>query len=48
VTHFLPRERKGIFHPRIRVHVQSVLRYLLKDYFGLPLQTKTSPAAVEG
>ena len=44
VTHYLPRERKGIFHQRIRVHLRSILRYLLKDYFGLPLGTKTSPA----
>jgi GT2 family glycosyltransferase len=44
VTHFLPRERKGIFHQRIRVHLRSILRYLLKDYFGLPLRTKESPS----
>jgi hypothetical protein len=44
VTHFLPRERKGILHERIRVHLRSILRYLLKDYFGLPVRTKTSEA----
>ena len=44
VTHYLPRERKGIFHERIRIRLRSILRYLLKDYFGLPLGTKTSPA----
>jgi hypothetical protein len=43
VTHFLPRERKGIFHERFRIHCRSILRYLLKDYCGLPLRTKTSP-----
>jgi GT2 family glycosyltransferase len=43
VTHFLPRERKGIFHERFRIHCRSILRYLLKDYYGLPLRTKTSP-----
>ena len=42
VTHFLPRERKGILHERIRVHFRSILRYLLKDYYGLPLATKGS------
>ena len=41
VTHFLPRERKGIFHNRIGVHCRSILRYLLKDYYGLPLRTET-------
>jgi GT2 family glycosyltransferase len=44
VTHYLPRERKGMFHSRIGVHCKSILRYLLKDYYGLPLQTQTSPA----
>lgn len=44
VTHFLPRERKGILHERIRIHLRSILRYLLKDYFGFPLRTKTSPS----
>ena len=41
VTHFLPRERKGIFHNRIGIHCRSILRYLLKDYYGLPLRTQT-------
>jgi GT2 family glycosyltransferase len=41
VTHFLPRERKGIFHNRIGVHCRSIARYLLKDYYGLPLRTET-------
>jgi GT2 family glycosyltransferase len=44
VTHFLPRERKGILHERIRIHLRSILRYLLKDYYGLPLRTKDSPS----
>lgn len=43
VTHFLPRERKGIFHHRIGVHGWSIARYLLKDYCGLPLRTRTTP-----
>ena len=41
VTHFLPRERKGLLHDRIGIHFRSVTRYLLKDYFGLPLRTAT-------
>jgi len=43
VTHFLPRERKGLFHGRIGVHVRSIARYLLKDYYGLPIRTKGDP-----
>ena len=35
VTHFLDRERKGVFHPRIGTHVRSITRYLLKDYYGV-------------
>ena len=35
VIHFLERERKGIFHPRIGSHVKSILRYLIKDRYGL-------------
>ena len=35
VTHFLQRERKGLFHERIWVHVCSIMRYLVKDYYGL-------------
>jgi hypothetical protein len=42
VTHFLPRERKGILHNRIGIHCRSIVRYLLKDYYGLPLRTETS------
>jgi len=34
VIHYLERERKSIFHPRIRVHIRSILRYLRKDYYG--------------
>lgn len=34
VIHFLEREEKGLFHPRIRSHIKSVFRYLLKDYYG--------------
>jgi len=44
VTHFLPRERKGILHNRIGVHCRSIVRYLLKDYYGLPLRTEMKPA----
>jgi len=35
VVHFLERERKGILHPKIRIHVKSILRYLMKDRYGL-------------
>jgi GT2 family glycosyltransferase len=35
VVHFLEREEKGIFHRRIRNHVKSILRYLMKDRYGL-------------
>lgn len=35
VTHFLQRERKGLFHERIRTHLSSITRYLVKDYYGL-------------
>ena len=45
VTHFLPRERRGLFHGRIGIHFRSVARYLLKDYYGLPLRTGTSVPA---
>ena len=45
VTHFLPRERKGIFHSRFGIHCRSIQRYLLKDYYGLPLRTKDSVRA---
>lgn len=41
VTHFLPRERKGMFHNRIGIHCRSIIRYLLKDYYGLGLRTQT-------
>lgn len=34
VIHFLEREEKGLFHPRIRSHIKSVFRYLIKDYYG--------------
>lgn len=34
VIHYLERERKSIFHPRITTHVRSILRYLRKDYYG--------------
>ncbi len=34
VIHYLERERKPIFHPRIMVHFRSILRYLRKDYYG--------------
>jgi GT2 family glycosyltransferase len=45
VTHFLPRERKGLFHGRIGVHVRSIARYLLKDYYGLAIRTEGEPLA---
>lgn len=35
VIHFLQRERKGIFHPRIGSHIKSIFRYLLKDRYGI-------------
>lgn len=34
VIHYLERERKSIFHPRILVHIRSILQYLRKDYYG--------------
>ncbi|RMF84221.1 MAG: glycosyltransferase family 2 protein [Nitrospinota bacterium] len=34
VIHFLERERKSVFHPRIFTHIRSILRYLIKDYYG--------------
>jgi GT2 family glycosyltransferase len=34
VIHYLERERKSIFHPRIVVHIRSILRYLRKNYYG--------------
>jgi GT2 family glycosyltransferase len=34
VTHFLERERKGLFHRRILSHVKSITRYLVKDYYS--------------
>ena len=34
VIHYLGRERKSIFHPRILIHIQSILRYLRKGYYG--------------
>lgn len=42
VTHFLPRERRGLFHGRIGVHIRSITRYLMKDYLGLPVRTMVS------
>jgi GT2 family glycosyltransferase len=39
VTHFLERERKGLFHGKMSVHVRSILRYLLKDYCGLAFRS---------
>lgn len=35
IVHFLERERKGIFHPRIGSHVKSLFRYLIKNRYGL-------------
>lgn len=35
VVHFLEREEKGLFHAKIRIHVKSILRYLLKDRYGI-------------
>jgi GT2 family glycosyltransferase len=33
IIHFYEREQKGIFHPRIHLHIRSILRYLRKDYY---------------
>jgi GT2 family glycosyltransferase len=30
IIHFLERERKGVFHPRIGTHIKSIYRYLMK------------------
>lgn len=35
IVHFLRRERKGVFHSQIKVHIRSILRYLFKDYYGV-------------
>lgn len=35
VVHFLERERKNIFHKKIRTHLNSIILYLLKDYYGI-------------
>ncbi|MBI5233320.1 MAG: glycosyltransferase family 2 protein [Deltaproteobacteria bacterium] len=35
IVHFLRRERKKFFHPKIRSHIKSIGLYLLKDYYGL-------------
>jgi len=43
VTHFLERERKGMFHGRIVTHVRSIARYLVKDYYGLAPQGASTP-----
>lgn len=40
VTHFLRRERKGLFHNRIGVHAKSICRYLLKDHYGFAIRTQ--------
>lgn len=38
VTHFLERERKGIFHKKIHYHIRSILIYLFKDYYRYSFQ----------
>lgn len=35
VIHYLERERKSVFHRKIIIHIKSISRYLLKDYYGL-------------
>ena len=48
VTHFLRRERKGLMHGAIKVHLRSIVRYLLKDYYGVAFRGVTNgrtPAA---
>jgi GT2 family glycosyltransferase len=40
VIHYLERERKTILHPRIVVHIRSILRYLRKDYYGCLRRSK--------
>lgn len=42
VTHFLRRERRGLFHGAIKVHLRSILRYLLKDYYGIGFRGVTN------
>ena len=44
VTHFLRRERKGLFHGHIKIHIRSIMRYLLKDRYGLAFRTASRPA----
>lgn len=34
VIHYLERERKSIFHRRITTHIRSIIRYLIRDYYG--------------
>jgi GT2 family glycosyltransferase len=40
VTHYLEREQKSVFHPRIVNHIRSILRYLIKNYYGDLWRTK--------
>jgi len=35
VVHFLERERKGLFHPRIGTHIKSIFRYLVKNRYRI-------------
>lgn len=34
IIHFLERERRSVLHRVITDHVRSILRYLVKDYYG--------------
>jgi GT2 family glycosyltransferase len=36
VVHFLRREQKGVFHPRIGTHIKSICRYLMKNRHAIP------------
>ncbi len=33
IIHFYEREQKSVFHPKIHLHIRSILRYLIRDYF---------------
>lgn len=39
VIHYLEREQKSVFHPRIVTHIRSILRYLRKNLFAYRWQT---------
>jgi GT2 family glycosyltransferase len=35
VVHFLRREQKGVFHPRVGTHIKSITRYMLKNRYAI-------------